>query len=316
MKKRVKVEKMFDDCKAALRLRILAGKAGLKKEITTMDVNRPGLVFAGYTKYFAYSRVQILGRTEISYLKTLEPSKREKALQFLYSFKIPCVIVSRGQQIPEEILKFSDSLDIPLLLSPFQTSRLILFLVHYLEEVLSPQTTVHGSLVDVFGMGVLMLGESGAGKSECALELIERGHRLVADDVVEIKRMGTRLIGSRSKLIRHRMEIRGLGIIDIKDLFGASAVCEEKEIDLVVSLEEWTKGKEYDRLGLDSFTHTLLDIEVPKVSIPVGPGRSLAVIVEVASMNQRLKEMGYFSAQEFNKELLQWMEMERRGARK
>jgi HPr kinase/phosphorylase len=306
------VKDLLENKGEELQLTLVAGQGGLERKVEEATINRPGLALAGYLKYFAYKRIQVLGKLEISYLEQLSQKEKERVLESLFQYPLCCIIITWAQDPPPILLKYGDEHKVAVFKTPLPTPKIISLLTKHLEEEFSPQTSVHGDLLDVHGVGVLILGESGVGKSECALELVEKGHRLVADDVVNIKRRGNTLIGSSPELIKHHMEIRGVGVINIKQLFGASAICESKEINLVVRLEEWDASKEYDRLGLENPTACILDVEVPQASIPVRPGRDIAVIIEVAAMNHRLKQMGYHAAEEFSKELVEWIKKARR----
>lgn len=299
--KKFTVEVFYQEAKERLRLTPLSGEKDMaQRSITGVDINRMGMALTGYLKWYPYERVQILGKTECGYLETLSPPKRRAALARVVTPKLPCVIVTHRMKAPRELLELAAKARVPVFGSPIPTTRLISEISVYLEEKFAPETTVHGTLLDVYGVGVLLLGQSGIGKSECALDLVERGHRLVADDLVYIKRMGNRiLMGSRSEIIKHHMEIRGLGIINIESLFGVGAIRDKKRIELVVRLEEWDPKKEYDRLGLTPEKYRIFEEEVPMCVIPVRPGRNLAVIIEVASMNHRQMKLGYFTAQEF-----------------
>lgn len=309
------VEKILADPAIHLQLHLIAGRDGLKNEIVATDLSRPGMALAGYRKYFHHKCVQVFGKQDISYLQQLGPRVRKRVVEEVFRCGFPCGIVTWSMEIPIELIEAADKYRIPLLSTPLPTSRFIIMIGHCIESKLAPATSVHGGLVDVYGVGVLLLGKSGVGKSECALELIERGHRLVADDVVEIKCVGDSLIGSSAELIQHHMEIRGLGIINIRELFGARSIAPQKEIELVANLEAWKKTKEYDRLGLDESTTSILRVTLPQLVIPVRPGRNVAVIIEVAAMNYRLKRMGCFSAREFNQQLLSWMRESKRQRR-
>lgn len=265
--------------------------------VTTSDINRPGLQFAGFFDYFASERIQVLGKTEMTYLEGLEPEIRFKRLCQFFSYGIPCVIVSRGMDVPHYLIQAAMKYNRPVFRSQLVTTNLISKLTSYLSSALAPKITRHGVLVDVYGVGVFLMGESGIGKSETALELIKRGHRLVADDAVEIKKVAdNRLIGEAPELIRHFMEIRGIGIIDIKAMYGVGAVINNKPLDLVIYMEFWDNNKEYDRLGLEEEYTEILGVKLPKIVLPVRPGRNLAIIVEVAARNWRLKNMGYHAA--------------------
>jgi len=273
-------------------------------EITTSDINRPGLQFSGFFDYFAEDRIQIVGKVETTYLECLDAEIRKERLDRFFGYNIPCVIVSRNMEVPDYILRAACKHRRPVLRSKMVTTSLIHKLIIYIDSVLAPATTRHGVLVDVYGVGVLLMGESGIGKSETALELVKRGHRLVADDAVDIKRVAeSRLIGESPALIRHFMEIRGVGIIDVKAMYGIGAVINNKPLDLVIFMEVWDNKKEYDRLGLNQEYSEILGVKLPKIVIPVKPGRNLAIIVEVAARSWRLKNMGYFAAQELNDRL-------------
>jgi HPr kinase/phosphorylase len=305
----ITIEEILNDPNSNLELEFIGGEEGLKKKIVATDINRPGLALAGYLKYFEYKRVQVLGKTEMSYIEGLSPKKKRALFKKLFSYKILAIIVTWSQEIPDDLIKLATKNNITVLRTSLPTTKLTTRLTIYLEDKLAPSTSIHGGFLDVYGVGVLILGKSGAGKSECALELVERGHRLIADDIVDIKRTASNtLIGSGAELIKHHMEIRGLGIINIKNLFGIGAIELSREVELVANLEEWSSTKEYDRLGLEEPTISILGIKIPQVIIPVRPGRNIAVIIEVAAMNHRLKEMGYHSAEEFNRELLNWIQ--------
>jgi HPr kinase/phosphorylase len=273
-------------------------------DITTSDINRPGLQFSGFFDYFAQDRIQIIGKVEMTYLEFMEPGIRDERLDRFFSHDIPCAIISRNMEVPDYIMKAAARYKRPILRSKMVTTSLIHKLIIYIDSVLAPTTTRHGVLVDVYGVGVLLMGESGIGKSETALELVKRGHRLVADDAVDIKRVAeNRLIGESPPLIRHFMEIRGVGIIDVKAMYGVGAVINNKPLDIVIFMEIWDNKKEYDRLGLSQEYSEILGVKLPKIVIPVRPGRNLAIIVEVAARSWRLKNMGYFAAHELNDRL-------------
>jgi HPr kinase/phosphorylase len=285
-------------------LELLAGGEGLGAVIETSDINRPGLALAGFYQVFSVERVQLIGLTEISYLKSLPPEQRVKVIQRTLSFKIPCVIVTTGLDVFGDLIEECDRSGIPLLRTPIQTSTIASDLVHWLEHRLAPIWTVHGVMMDVFGMGVLIQGRSGVGKSETGLELIERGHRLIADDVVLLRRVRKdMLIAETPPNIGYHMEIRGIGIIDVELLFGVRAVREASRLSLVVTLEPWDPKKEYERLGLTDRTTTLFDCRVPQYVLPVEPGRLIAKLVEVAALNQRLEDQGVNVAREFDERI-------------
>lgn len=298
--KKISVESFFQQSKERLRLSPLVAEGMPDRFIVSVDINRMGMALTGYLKWFPYERLQIMGKTELHYLKTLKPAQRKKILQTLFSYRLPCVVVTHKMKPPADIVEAARKHKVPLFTTPTATTKFVSEISVFLEEEFAPETTIHGTLLDVYGVGILILGSSGIGKSECALDLVERGHRLVADDLVYIKRLANRiLMGSRSEIIKHHMEIRGLGIINIESLFGVGAIRDKKRIELVIRLEEWDNKKEYDRLGLTPSTHKIFHAEIPMFVIPVRPGRNLAVIIEVAAMNHRLMKLGYFTAQEF-----------------
>ena len=305
----ITVKDFYREQKDNFELQFISGQDGADlRKISVPDINRPGLAISGFLDYFAHERVQVLGLTELSYLKKMTPVQKEKIFKKLLSFKVPCFIISRRLACPKELLNESVKRGVPVLSTKMMTTKLVSELLLYLEDKLAPQSTMHGVLVDIYGIGVLILGKSGLGKSECALELVSHGHRLIADDVVEIKRTTEKtLIGSGSEIIKHHMEIRGLGIIDVKNLFGVRAVRDRIRIELVVQLEEWDDSKDYDRLGLDEEGYEILGTNISKIVLPLRPGRSSAVFLEVAAMNQRLKKMGHHTAREFNQRIQERM---------
>lgn len=266
--------------------------------IQSRDVVRPGMELNGYHEYFDPNRIAVLGRAEMYMLESLKPSRRAMALDSYLSLKPPAVIVARGIDPGKDFMEIAETYHVPVLRTTESTSNVVASLVAYLNVELAPRITRHGVLVEVYGEGILLVGDSGVGKSETALELIKRGHRLVADDAVEIKRINrTTLMGSAPEMIRYYMELRGIGVIDARQIYGVGAVKPETRIDLVVQLEPWEDGKAYDRLGLTTEYCEILNVRVPCVTIPVGPGRNLAVILELAAMNNRQKGMGYNAAQ-------------------
>lgn len=300
MPKKVKVSELVEQ----FHLEVLAGAGGMKRVITVDDLHRPGLEMAGYFDYHPTERVQVLGKTEIAFFETLPEETRKDRMMHFVSEDLPCVIIARGLEVPEEIIVICNEQQIPLLRSPLSTTTLSSRVTGFLERKLAPTATIHGVLVDVYGVGMLITGSSGIGKSETALELVKRSHRLVADDAVEIRQTSdNQLHGSAPELIRHLLEIRGIGIINVMTLFGAGAIRNNKRISVVIRLENWQQDKQYDRLGIDEETTRILDTDVPLVTIPVRPGRNLAVIIEVAAMNYRLKRMGYNAALQFTNKL-------------
>ncbi len=273
------------------------------------DINRPGLQMAGFYDHFDSNRLQIMGRVEFTFLEQFTSDDRSARIDRLFSEHIPALIITRGLQIFPEMIELAEKHGVPLLRSESGTSGFMSALIAYLNVELAPRRTRHGVLVEVYGEGILILGESGVGKSETAIELVKRGHRLVADDAVEIKRVSDNtLVGSSPEIIRHFVELRGIGIIDVKEIFGIGAVKDTESIDMIIHLEPWEDGKQYDRLGMvDEYTN-IMGINVPSLTIPVKLGRNLAVIVEVASMNNRQKRMGYNAAVELNNRLMNQME--------
>ena len=292
------------DLMEQFNLELIAGEDGLHREIVTSDISRPGMEMAGYFKYYPKERLQLMGRTALSFLIDLPNNEMRELMYNLCTDVTPGIVITRGQDVPQGVIDVANAAGVPLMRSKYKTTRVISRLTNFLETKFAPTTAVHGVLVDVYGVGVLITGKSGIGKSETALELVKRGHRLVADDNVEIRQEDyDTLIGNPPNLIEHLLEIRGLGIINVMTLFGAGAVRNYKRISLVVHLETWEDQKQYDRLGLDEDHMRIMDVDLPKATIPVRPGRNLSVIVEVAAMNFRLKRMGVNTAEEFSDRL-------------
>jgi len=289
-----------------LQLKMIYGKslAG-SRYIDHYRIQKPGLALAGFTNHIHKGRVQILGNTEVSFLWSLSPDERVKALKQLCSIEICCFIITKKLRIPKEFLQAVKEAGIPLFKTDLVSSVAIREISSYLEEILASEVTRHGVFMDVFGVGVLITGRSGIGKSECAVELIKRGHRLVADDAVHFKKIQGYLVGSSSDLLRYHMEVRGLGIINIKDMFGVTAIRLRKKLEMVMEFADWDSDASYDRLGLDELHEELLYEQVPKLQLPISAGRNMAVIVEGAARNHLLKIMGYNSAKAFSKKLLQ-----------
>ncbi|HBT82269.1 MAG: HPr kinase/phosphorylase [Desulfuromonadales bacterium GWD2_61_12] len=310
------IQELLGEKESGLDLELLAGSGGLQHLVNVPRIQKPGLALAGYTTNLHPDRIQVLGSTELTYLAQLDPKTAAANLKELCALGISCFIITKGQDPPPMLLRETEAQGVPLLRTHHQSSTFISLITKFLEERLLPSTTLHGVLVDVLGVGVLLMGKSGIGKSECGLDLVLRGHRLVADDVVKVRlKLPAVLFGEGMDLLHYHMEIRGLGIINIKHLFGVAAIRERKKIDLVVELLEWEAGQEYDRLGIDEQKYAILGIEVPLLRIPVRPGRNMTTIVEVAARNQLLKEMGYHSAHEFQDRLEQRMaEMAQRHA--
>jgi HPr kinase/phosphorylase len=300
MAKKVKVS----DLVKQFHMEVICGEEGLKRLITVADLYRPGLEMAGYFNYHPLERVQILGKTELTFFKTLTADVRRDRMERLCNEETPCILITRGMDVPEELLQAATDKQMPVIRSNVPTTTLASQITDFLENKLAPTTTIHGVLVDIYGIGILISGTSGIGKSETALELVKRGHRLIADDAVEIRQSAPNvLVGNAPELIKHLLEIRGVGIINVMTLFGAGAIRNNTRIAVVINLEIWQQDKQYDRLGLDEETTRIIDTDIPLVTIPVRPGRNLAVIVEVAAMNYRLKRMGYNAAQQFTNKL-------------
>lgn len=277
-------------------------------KITTSRVNRPGLQLVGFYDHYEQARLQIIGKVEHLFISQLDPEERKTRLDDFFRSGPAGIIFTTSIDIDKEIVALAEKYGVPLLRTKMRTSEFMAALIAYLNVQLGPRITRHGVLVEVYGEGILLLGDSGVGKSETAIELLKRGHRLIADDAVEIKKVSaTTLVGCAPEIIRHYVELRGIGIVDVRRLFGMGAVKESEKLDLVINLEEWENGKMYDRLGLDEQTTEILGIKVPSITLPVSSGRNLSVVIEVAAMNNRQKRMGYNTAQEFNKRLMESM---------
>ena len=294
----------------SLNLHCIGGRKGLGRQISIPDLNRPMGAIMGFYEDFAPQRIQLFGRGEVSYLRKLEAEGEIKPIRELFGYSIPCCIFTHDLLPHREFMEIAEAADCPLLQTDLETADFSARIMRILAEIFAPKRSIHGVLVEVFGLGVLITGDSGVGKSETALELIHRGHRLVADDVVDLHCInGNILIGTgANKIIGHHMEIRGLGIINITHMFGVRAIRDRKEIQMVVILETWDSSKSYDRLGTEDQTIEYLGVSVPKLEIPVKPGRNIPIIIETAAMNERLKSMGYNAAKEFNKNILKWIE--------
>lgn len=292
------VKSLTSEALADLSLQLVAGADGLDRMILKPRVQKPGLAFAGYYEYIKPGRVQIIGASEIGYLNSLPPRLREKRVRDVAGLDVSCFVTTKGNDPITEFVKECENHSIPLFRTDSMSSTTITRITYFLEETMAPRITIHGGLLDVYGIGLLLLGESGVGKSECALDLVWRGHRLVSDDTVLIKRHPNEvLIGYSNDLISHHMELRGIGIINIKDLFGVSATRDVKPIDIVVKLERWVEGTEYDRLGVSGETYDLLGVRKPLVRLPVASGRNLALLVEIAARNHLMKLQGYNTAE-------------------
>jgi HPr kinase/phosphorylase len=303
--KSVKVAEIIESTSAELQLEVLAGRSGFTRAVNTARIQKPGLALTGYVDFVQRGRVQILGSTELTYLEKLDPAARVRACEGFCTVEMAMIACTKGMAVADALVDACERTHTPLVRTPQVTDVFIARMESWLEDRLAPQTSMHGVLVEVYGLGVQLLGKSGIGKSELALDLVQRGHPLVADDVVTIRRRGAEtLYGQGSGLTKHLLEIRGLGIINVKDLFGVSAVREKKRLDLIAELVEWKADEEYDRLGLDERFFTILDVEVPLITVPVRPGRNMGVIIEAAARNQLLKSMGKHSALELQERLV------------
>ena len=294
-----------------LKLECVAGRAGLSREISEPKLFRPGLALTGYFNEFDDSAIQILGRNEQSYISLLESRNDYSSLDKLFTMDLPCIVFLSGGQPSEHITELAEKTATAILTTPLESAEFSRMLYAMLSDVFAETITIHGVLVEVYGIGILITGDSGVGKSETALELIEHGHRIISDDTVKLKSIsGSFLIGSgENKLLAHHMEIRGLGIINLTNLFGVGAIRDTKQVQLEVQLENWDSAKDYDRLG-DQLTATYLGISIPKIIIPVRPGRNVPLLIETAARNERMKILGYHSAKEFDRNVLQWLESE------
>ena len=304
LNKPLTVTEFLDAWREEWALEVIAGEATLENVIDTADINRPGLALAGYYEVFSAERVQLIGLTETRFLASLDPAARAAAIQRTLAFHIPCVLVTTGLDICEELIETCRERAIPLLRTSHATSSFQAELIHYLERRLAPSWMLHGVMMDVFGMGVLIQGSSGVGKSECGLELIQRGHRLIGDDVVVIRRVGrNQLIAETPPNIGYHMEIRGIGIIDVELLFGVQVIREQAPIHLRVKLEHWDSDKDYERLGLKDRESEMFDCNIPLYVLPVQPGRNIAMLIEVAALTQRLESQGINVAREFDRRI-------------
>ena len=278
---------------------------GLETEITSTDVNRPALQLVGFFDYFDESRIQVLGKVEHTYLDHFDEARRRRIFERLFEFRFPALVITRGLCGYPELIEVAEKYKVPILKTPMHTAQFVSSAIFYLNERLGPQITIHGVLVEVYGEGILLTGESGVGKSETAIELVKRGHRLIADDAVEVKRItSTTLRGTSPSNIQYFIELRGIGIINVRQIFGIGAVKEDAYINMEIHLENWDQNKIYDRLGMDTDYTNILDVDVPTLTIPVKPGRNLAIIIEVAAMNNRQKRLGYNAAEDINKKIL------------
>jgi len=302
------VRELFERKQRSLELECLTGEVGLDCEVPTPEVSSPGLALAGFTSRFVSERMHILGETEIAYLKSLDSDDRQEALDKFLSHNLPCIFVTKGQPVPKELAKIAQEHGVAVIRSKLKTSEFYRRITPYLAEVFAPETTMHASLADVYGVGLLFIGQSGIGKSECVLDLVERGHRLVADDIVHVTRRATDLLIGRAAELSHRyMEIRGVGLIDVSALFGVRAVRQQKRVEVVVELKEWESAQDADRTGLDGKTTNILGVDIPLVVVPLNPGKNITVVSEVVAMNHLLRYSGVNPAQAFDQRLLKKM---------
>ena len=308
MKEPVTVARLYEALRERLQLELMGSEKGLSREITSSEASSPGLVLAGYTERFVPNRVQVLGETEISYLASRSEADRKRVAETFLSFPIPVVFVTKAQELPSGLVEAATRSGVAILRSQLKTNEFYRRLKPWLEDEFAPQTTLHGSLADVFGVGLLFQGKSGIGKSECVLDLVERGHRLVADDVVIVKRRGNDvLIASGHELQRHYMEVRGIGLIDVPAIFGIRSVRQQKRIEVVVQLEEWNQEMVIERTGLDFESATILGVEIPKIQVPLNPGKNITVLAEVIALNLLLRYSGINAAERFNERLIAQM---------
>ncbi|WP_288621715.1 HPr(Ser) kinase/phosphatase [uncultured Brachyspira sp.] len=292
-----------------LKVRLITDSIGMNNEIISYEVNRPGMALFGYFKDFAFERIQIFGKGEGNYVLTLEKENRLDVFEELFKYKMPLCIFTYNLNPPESFIKIAEKNNVCVIISELKTMDMIRNIENLIEEELIESHTVHGGLVEVFGVGVLILGKSGVGKSEATLELISKGHRLISDDTVEFKKLNDgRIIGRKNEFIKHNMEVRGIGVVDISRLSGMSAIRDKKRLDLVIELENWNDDEQYDRMGLEEKTYNILNTEIPYIKIPVRSGRNICILIETAAKNFRLKEMGYNSAKELNKNLIAQIE--------
>jgi HPr kinase/phosphorylase len=297
----------------ALNLRCITGRPGLIREITVPELDRPGLALTGFFDKFAWKRIQVFGRGESAYLEKLEKEGNTEYLEEMFQYKFPCAVFTYAIEPIRTFVELAERTQCPVLQTNLSSSEFSTRIIRVLSDTFAPQITIHGVLVEVYGIGILIKGDSGVGKSETALALIERGHRIVADDVVQIRCVsGNFLLGKgASSVTSHHMEIRGLGIINIAHLFGVGAIRDEKRVQMVIELEDWDSSKAYDRIGSSENTIDILGSRVPYLVIPIKPGRNISIIIETAAMNERLKKMGYIPEREFNKNVMNWLERQR-----
>lgn len=306
------VRELLAEKRNSLQLEVLTGDFGLDREIGVPEISSPGLILAGFTARFASKRLYVLGQTEVAYLRSLDRAAQVTALETFFTLDAPCVFITKHQDPPDELITIATERGVPVVRSALKTAQFYQRITPFLQEAFAPRVSVHGSLADVYGVGLLFVGKSGIGKSECVLDLVERGHRLVADDVVHVvRRGGDVLIGRGHELSHHYMEIRGVGLVDVRALFGIRAVRQQKRIEVVVELQAWDSGLEVERTGLDVQTTNILDVELPKVVVPLNPGKNITVISEVVAMSHLLRYSGFDPAHAFNERLIRRMAEQR-----
>lgn len=295
---------LYEHAAKICKLELVTKNHSLEKKLIDQNLHRPGLALAGFVDLFSYKRVQVFGNTELKYLEKLSPQDRVKSLENIFNFEIPCIIVTNGNKVNDDLLAAAEKACVPIFVTEFSTTKLVYLLSDFLDDQFAPRLTVHGSFVDVYGIGILFMGSSGIGKSEVTLDLVERGHRLVADDVIILTKKGEGiLMGSGVDLSKHFMEIRGLGLINVAKMFGIRAIRYQKRLEIIVELEIWKEDGEYTRTGLENKTLTIMDVEIPYVKLPIIPGKNITVISEVIALNYLLKHYGYDSAKDFQDRL-------------
>lgn len=296
-KESISVEFFFNNIKDKFKLRHINLQVNLSRKIFDQNLHRPGLPLAGFLDLFSYKRVQVFGNTEMKYLEDLTLEERVKSLERIFKFEIPCIIITNNNNVPEEMLELANKYEVPVFVTSYETTKLAYLLSDFLDDQFSPRLSIHGSFVDVYGVGMLFVGKSGIGKSEVALDLVERGHRLVADDVVILTKKGEGiLMGSGTELVKHFMEIRGIGIIDIRSMFGVRAIRYQKRLEVIIELEIWNTESDYTRTGLDTGTMNVMDVEMPYIKLPILPGKNITVVSEIIALNYLLKHYGYDAA--------------------
>jgi len=304
----ITVRTLLIENEARLKLKMICSENGLNRKITTSELHRPGLALSGFVELFTSDRIQIIGNTEIRYLTGLPRDEFEKSVNRYLEFEIPAIIVTNDNAVPDYLVQSAKKRYISILSTPFSTTQLIHLISEYLEEKFAPQVSKHGTLVDVYGIGVLLTGRSGIGKSEIALDLVERGHRLVADDLVIVRRKAEEiLIGNSTEIGQHTLELRGVGLIDVRRIFGIRGVRMQKRVEVQVNLVDWTNDADYERLGIDENSTEILGVKIPLVDLPIHPGKNITVIAESIAMNHLLKTYGYHAPKEFNKRLKDYM---------